>query len=95
MCLDALTVAAGMALIADIVFLKYRQRRDRVTNPIARRVKGLHSQVIAGGGLQLGMAKSRYVRHHLQPHVGADGDDAGQKFSWIGLMLDVAVSSDN
>src|SRR5450755_3232139 len=89
--LDALTVAAGVALIVDIVFLKYRQRCSRVANRIACRMQGFRPQIIAGGGSQRSMAESRDLRHLLQPHVGTYGDDAGKNLSWIGFMLDVAV----
>jgi hypothetical protein len=89
--LNALTVAAGVASIADIVFLEYRQRRNRVANRIDCRVQGFYSQVIAGGGLQCGVADPRYLRHLPQPHVGAHGDNAGEDLSWIRFMLDVAV----
>jgi hypothetical protein len=74
-----------VAVHVDIVFLEDRQRRNGVANCVVGRVQGLQSQVIAGGGLQLGMAESRYFRHLLHPHVGAHGDDAGQQGSGISL----------
>jgi Phage integrase family len=74
---------------ADIVFLEYRQRRNRVANRIDCRVQGFYSQVIAGGGLQCGVADPRYLRHLPKPHVGAHGDNAGEDLSLIRFMPEV------
>ncbi len=59
----ALTVAAGMHAVPDIVEVERRESRDRVADDVVDRVEGFQPQIIARRGHQRRVAETRDVRH--------------------------------
>ncbi len=89
--LEALAVAAGMQLIADVEELEGRQLGRGITYGVIGSVYGVRAQITACGGDQRCVAQARDLGHFAQAHVGAVGHYASQYLAQIRRVLDGAI----
>lgn len=90
---DALSVAAGMLQVINIVLVKHRQRGCCVGNHVVGGMQRFRPQEVASCRQERRVAESGHLRHLPQAHIGAHGDDAGKEEARISFLLDVAFQN--
>jgi hypothetical protein len=87
--LEALTIAAGMDLVANVEEVESGQPGGRVADSVVGRMSGFDAEIVACSTHERGVTEVRDFGHFAQPHIGAHRDDAGEELPWIGLVFDV------